>query len=475
MASKLGQTSRISINRISLGLVLLAMVVATWLRISNTAQLTILTPAAGQELLLAAEALSTRTLLWSGLDLAWTGVSQTPLGLWLVMVMQIVAGPSTSKIGLLAGLLSLAGIIFWYELLVTNLNRTTAVTATWLMAVSPLGIAQARMPLALAGIPLVLGLVYWTHLRLAKHSSWGLFWAILAVMAAVQLEITLAGLSLLTFVTWWRYTKPATPSGFKQAGISAGAALVVGSFPQWIWFIVNGVSSFSLTTLFAEKIFSVNQLLVAISQLFVSWSKVVSLDHFWVSILLLGFGVLSTAVLLPKIWNRQVSILIELVVSSWLIQTCTLILTGPNHEGAFSIFIVIWPVLIGYGVSQLPVRAKHAAGSLILGLCLVTAWQIHVRQPFFGSVDTWYGVQLTEQQEIVQYLNETAGPHFQLITTTQNSNHTFQNLAWLQYTAGYPPVTNPDTIFAVEATPTLNSYPNSKKVIIGSTYVYQLF
>lgn len=466
-------------------LILGIIVIATWLRVWQLDTLAIFIGDAGHDIQSAITAVENKTIPLLGIESSVPRFKQGPLAVWLHMIIHLAAGKDIYWHWLVFSLLGVAAVIAVYEFCQLYLSPKVSLLASWLVAISPLAIAHSRMAYHITPIPLMLILFLVANVRLAQAKKYSLFWVALSWAGVFQFELAVAPLILVPLFTLAKQKQLFKTKTYPPLLLG----LVVGLLPQiivdlttrfshlggfLIWVVYRVVSlaptgkhSFSLETLaivserfqtFAGRVFAVDQPLIL---LFFSVLLFFTLYFNW-----------------GKYIKGKLPIGIEVVFTSTLVLVAGFIIHGGPSEAYFPPFIVLLPLLVAYGWSQLkkPLSILVLGGILLTSFITITA--IFHQQFFVGRYSGFaYGYSISEQRQVVQFAITESNNSYQFLTTQPDGifPNYFDNLRVLAWATNSQESTQPTHQFFIEPKNSpLSSYPNAYRASFNSVDMYQL-
>lgn len=474
-----------------IGVVVAAVVVGAWLRVWNLPTHLILFGDAGHDLLTAHAALAENELPLLGIESSVPRFRQGPVTIWMLMGLQLLVGTNTFAITLAFAVISLLAVITWYEVLVTRTNEFTAAITTWLLAVSPLAVAQARMPYHTSPIVAAMVLFLWAQVRFAEKKRGGLFFGFLSWAMLFQFELAVAPLILVTVLIWYRDHKPKNGVMFRNQVAIAGSSLGLGLFPQILHDVTHGfehLGGFAVWVMYrlvsftgvtsGPSLFSLDRWLTTFQAFGMYYSRSLTVDFWPYAVLGLSFLGLSYFHLTKKLLQKgEVTHLAKVVWLSFSILALAYVIHGSPSEAYFPPFLVLIPSLIGFGLNALQPKARLMVFGLFILGGLVSSYQIYAQNFFVDTSNRFsYGPSWRQQQQVVSYIAEESENSFQLTTTHPAGKFEkyFDNLKWAHLSLGFEPVAVPTRVFVVETTQELDSYPNMKKRSFSTMHVYEI-
>lgn len=396
---------------------------------------------AGHDLLVAEESIQQRTVPLLGIASSVPRFKQGPVTIWFEMALSAVFGQNLAAISLGFITLSLLSLVAVYEFCDRYLSQRISIIATYLMALSPLAIAQARMPYHTNPIPLATALYLFALVRLFQKKPGALFWAVLAWAFLFQFE--LAVFPTLLVIPWVLYrTGQLRPSWAKLKAIGLG--LVVGLLPQLVYDLTHRFSQlgmfgawvgYRLVSLFGgEHSFSLNKIVGTISSFHLYGGRIFSTDRFLVT--LIAAGLIGWAIVtLVKQWRRRkIELAMEVVLVFAGVLTLGYFLHGSPSEAYFPPFIVVLPLLVAFALSQIFKKKSALLTVLLVAWGLLGMRSLISHRFFVSNTQAFsYGCSVKQQRQLVEFIGEQSGGDFKFATTTEAGQFasTFDNLRWL--------------------------------------------
>lgn len=300
--------------------------------------------------------------------------SQGPLNIWFDVLAFWWAGINPFSPVLAAAVFVSTGIVLFYKFLRRHLPGLVAFISALLWALSVGAIRQSRMPFYLFAEP-VFVVIYIFALEKMKSDWRSVFWATLAFFLLFQWELATIPLIMLIFVASLRkrVSWQASILGF------LGGSLV-GLLPQIMYDLTHQCRQLCGFALW------MGYRLAAVTGFdgrhgYTS-TKITSLFQSIISSLqeLVGVGTLSILLLIISV--SLVSLFIkkksELLVLTWIgtgLLLFGLFIHGDPSEAYFPPFLVLIPILFGFGLTCLKPKAKYLICAVLILLGLVSAWK----------------------------------------------------------------------------------------------------
>lgn len=408
--------------------IFLIIIVATWLRVWRLNTHLILFGDAARDILVAQQSLQDYQLPLLGIPSSIPRFHQGPLSIWLSMSVYLLGGNLTA-IGLVFALLSILAVIAAYELVSSFVTQRAGLVVASLISLSPLAVAHGRTPYHTTPIPLLLLIYLWTLLRFWHGKKLGIFWSTLAWAVLFQFELALLPLILLIPVTWWHQDKKITASKVGQglAGLTIGLSpqllydathsfQQLGGFALWVVYrIVSFFGYSSAHVLSAEKIQNV------LSQFWLFGGRIFSIDQPSITLLFL-LALTASLIVIFRQWQlRTLPPLLFLASLATVLQVIAYLVHGAPGEAYFPPFILLLPMLIGYGLTQVSSpRYWKLVVTLVCAWALFTATSI-VKTNFFVSTRQAfsYGPSVAEQRAVLTYIDEEITDSFSIKSTSE--------------------------------------------------------
>lgn len=416
---------------------LVATIIRTW-DLSNTA---IFFDDAGHDLLIAKQSLEQKTLPLLGIASSVPRFKQGPVTIWYEMVLIKIFGFNLTLITLGFVALSLISLVLVYEFCDRYLNKRISMIATYLIALSPLAIAQARMPYHTNPIPLATVLFLFALVRLYEKRKHALFWAVLAWSFLFQFE--LAVFPTLLVIPWIMYrTKQLSFSWLKVHQLLGG--FLIGLLPQIIYDFTNRFSQlglfivwvgYRLVSLFGgEHSFSGGKV-VGTGQSFAKYGgRIFATDNLLIGLLALGLIVYSVMILVGQFKKKKIKPAMEVILVFGSVLSIGYFLHGSPSEAYFPPFIVILPLLIAFALNQIFKNKSAFLTIALLGWGLISLRSVFAHRLFVSNPQPFsYGCSVKNQRQIVDFIAEHSDGDFKFDTTREIKKFaaTFDNLRWL--------------------------------------------
>jgi len=437
-------------------------------------------------MLVAEDAVRQQQLPLLGISSSVPRFKQGPVTIWIEMVISAVAGHRLFVFSLVFALISVTAVLAVYELSAVYISRRTALISSLILAVSPLAVAHGRMPYHITPIPLMTVLYLWTLTRLWHQKRSALFWSVLAWCLLFQFELALLPALLLIPYVLWR-TK-AVPS--KRHVLESLAALGLGLLPQIVYDLTHGftqLGGFAIWVLYriasalglvGSYMVSPSTLSSAASAFWLYGGRVLTLEGPEIKILWFLLLLISAIAVVRSGRLRKLPPVVEIISALTVILSLGFVIHSAPSEAYFPPFLVLLPLILGYGISQ--IRRQTQAGLLLLitTLSLGNIWQIWQHQFFVSNTQVMtYGPSLTEQRQAVALIDRLSRSNFQYLTTQTGGvfPNYFDNLRWLAQEQGVEENQVDGEMFYVEGKDSsLSGYPASTKYYLPSIDIYHL-
>lgn len=440
-------------------------------------------PDSGRDVLVAADAVQSRSLPLLGIPSSVPQFKQGPLAIWLGMASIAVFGENLLMMSLVFAAVGIAAVIAVYELVTIYLSRRAGWLAAGLMAISPLAVAQSRMVYHTNPIPLAVIFSVWMLLRLWHHKPWAIFWSCLAWALVFQFELTLLPLVVMIGYVIWRRKLKLRPS----MALEALAGLGLGLLPQIIYDLTHGFSQLGAFSFFvikrmgstvvpgADHTFGVQHIVQSIANFWLYWGRIVSTDNV---ILKSVFVVLLTVVgwfTLRAAKKRSLSPVLEISWLAIIIMTLSYLAYGAQSEAYFPVFIPLLAIVMAGGAWLLPKLGPSIAISILLLMGMVNLVGIFQHHFFVSNPQAFtYGASTGEQMEIVRTVIPLTNNSFHFRTTGpgQIFPSNFDNLRWWVRQAGIAETADGLPVFIETKASLLKNYPEITRLEFTAVDVY---
>lgn len=408
-------------NKLHIALLTLVVTAAAYLRLWQLDSLGILYGDAARDILVAQRAVETNTLPLVGIPSSVPTFHQGPYSIWLIMIITAIFGTQVYPVSLFFALGALSVVIVLYELLSITTSKTAGLIAATLYGISPLAIAQARVPFISTLIPLMVTLYLMALVHL-KNKHWSVaFFVGLSWSAMFQFERNLIPLLILIPVGWYVAKRSwNVPDMFALC-----SGLVLGLMPLIVYDVSH---SFTQTAGFLGWI-------VLRSGGFFTFERIGLVVQFWQSFATYFGRIFSVTTLFPalgvvaylayevlarkpkqfkkspKWWVHYLSRVFTPLEIFSLIGTGILIISfivhGAVGEAYFPALLIFLPVLIGSFLSHRSKRIQIGAGVIIAILAVVSVLQIHTHSFFVHTPKAFsYGTSTGELERIAVFLKD---------------------------------------------------------------------
>jgi 4-amino-4-deoxy-L-arabinose transferase-like glycosyltransferase len=461
------------------------VVLATVLRVWQLDTLGIFFGDAGHDILSAIEAVEKKSIPLLGIESSVPRFKQGPVTVWLHMLLLVLPGKSLFIHWLFFALIGVAAVIAVYEFCVVYLNKKVALLASFLLAISPMAVAHSRMAYHVTPIPLMMVLFLVAVIHLAHKKKGGLFWATLTWAGLFQFELAVAPLLLIIAYLAYKQRTTLNKKSLHQflQGLLLGLAPQIifdlthrfahlGGFALWVVYRVvslapTGKHQFSVTTV------------INVSQTFFKyWGRIFSVQPGVVTLLFLFILLATGIVCWRQFRNKKLPLAMEMIILSTLVLTGSYFIHGGPSEAYFPPFLIVLPIIIAYGISQLTGFLWRLSTVLLALFAVFTCVQISSNTFFVGQTNSFgYDYGIGEQRDIVAHIAKQTNQQFVFATTREGGKFAnyFDNLrviAWEQNLTEQPETGH--TVFIEGKESPLRSYPNMKKSIFPSVDLYQL-
>ncbi|MEO8581042.1 MAG: glycosyltransferase family 39 protein [Patescibacteria group bacterium] len=384
---------------------------------------------AGRDMLAAVEMNRSGQIPLLGIPSSEPRFKQGPLFVWFEALVFKVGGPNPIVIGYLVAFLNSAVLLFCFVLLKKNVNITTALITTLLLATSPLAVAHSRMPYHITPIISCLLLYLWNIQRLIEKKPYAIFYTTLSFALLFQFELALVPLFLLVPITIWK-----TKNYSKVMILESAAGLTIGLLPQIIFDITNQFSQLGgflvwllrrLTSFFwigKSHAFSLSQISIAWNAFIHYFSRIFSLDH---EVIGLFFLIVLGASCLLILKFAAKNLFLQELSFGLILLLLALFIHGSPSEAYFPPIILLSCIVIGAGVSFLNLQWKICMSCFFIAIASMNVVAI-VKNNFYilpNSSDFQYGTGYKEQVEVMKFVLSQSEEHpFQLRSTDPDAH-----------------------------------------------------
>lgn len=464
----------------------LVVMVAAFVRSYDLRDQAILFGDAGRDLLVAKKAVLTGQLPLVGIPSSVPRFHQGPLTVWLQMIVYLIFGQQTLAYSIVFALISLMAVIGLYELVTIQLGSRTGLTAATLLALSPLAVAQGRIPYHTNPIPLALIIFLASQLYLWQRKKWGLFVAFLGWAFIMQFELSLFALVVvIPYIMWRRKIK------LKWAHLSQlSAAFFIGFLPQVIHDLTQPIAQNQIGGFMAWVGYrflswlgflndahqvSSQKLTQALAHFLEHGSKVFSPGYklsFWLALLIIALATV-------KVWSRKIKLppLVELTCLATAILSLSYLIHSAPSTAYFPPYLVLSPILVAYGLKiLLKNHSRFLLPLLLLGYSLFNLINIHQHHFFVSNTQAFnLGPSIAEQRQILKLITQLSDGNYQLATTDAYGYFPsyFAGYRWLAQEMGLPEESPQGQVFYLEKKESgLSGYPNLIKFNLTSRDIY---
>lgn len=456
-------------------LAIIVVVLGTWIRVHDLPNRAILFPDAGRDLLVAAQAVHTKTVPLLGIPSSVPRFKQGPLTIWLHMTIFSLAGYDLTLYSLVFACIGILAMILIYETGIVFFNRRVGLIALILIAFSPMAIAHSRMPYHTTPIPLgVIG--YWWGLQaFLQKKKWGLFWAALSGAFLFQFELSMFPI-LLAIPILMIIRKHSLKDSWQQLLAGFGLGLLpqilsdlqnrfaqLGGFALWVGY---RIASFFIPS---EHSFGVSKVTTFFEGLVTYLPRLWAIDITWSNWLMLGILIISITMLLKNWWKTRSNNSGVLLLLFGLI-TVGYFVHGSPSEAYYPIYFVLLPLLIASGLPLHQNRVFYISLFVLMSLGIINLNTVF-RHNFFVSTPLSYnyGPSYLEQQLIARNIQASINKPTATIGQLPNKEvfpSSFDHVQWVlfrQYGSNAPlliPVSDIESDLILLPSTQLNNFTN---------------
>lgn len=422
-------------------LLILIFLVATILRTWDLSNSLILFDDAGHDLLVAQQAIEDKNLPLLGIPSSVPRFRQGPVTIWYEMLIMAIFGQNVMAIGLGFVITSLLALVVVYEFCDQYLNKRISILATYMMALSPFAIAQARMPYHTNPIPLATALYLFALVRLFQKKKHSLFLAVLAWAFLFQFE--LATFPTFLVIIWVMYrTKQLKFDWSKLKQVSL--ALLLGLWPQILHDLKNQFSQLGLffvwvgyriVSLFGgEHSFSFRKVATTVGSYELYAGRIFSTDSALITLVVSLCLVFAFWQLMKQWRSKKLPPALEVISIFTLILTVGYFLHGNPSEAYFPPYIVLLPLLLAFALAQLFKKKSALLMVLLLVWGLINIKSVLSHRFFVSNTQPFsYGCSVKQQLQVAEFIIDDTRDSFKLATTREMGKFAaaFDNLRWL--------------------------------------------
>lgn len=416
---------------------LVATIIRTW-DLSNTA---IFFDDAGHDLLIAGQSLEEKSLPLLGIASSVPRFKQGPITIWYEMFLIKVFGENLTLIALGFVALSLISLVLVYEFCDRYLSKRISMIATYLMALSPFAIAQARMPYHTNPIPLATVLFLFSLVRLYQKKQHSLFWAVLAWAFLFQFE--LAVFPTLLVIPWVLYrTKQLGFSWAKIRQVVFG--IFIGLLPQIIYDLTHRFSQlglfivwvgYRLVSLFGgEHSFSGDKVVGTLTSFAKYGGRIFSTDNLLIGLIALCLIIYAVVVLVKQFKKKKIEPAMEVILVFGSVLCLGYFLHGSPSEAYFPPLIVVLPLLVSFILNHIFKNKSAFLTAVLLVWGLINIRSVFAHRLFVSNSQSFsYGCSIKNQRQMVDFITNQSHGDFKFDTTRDMRKFaaTFDNLRWL--------------------------------------------
>lgn len=428
-------------------LLILIFLIAALIRTWDFPNSLILFDDAGRDLEVAEQSLENRTLPLLGIASSVPRFKQGPVTIWFEMMLRALFGHNLTMIGLGFVFLSLLSLVLVYEFCDRYFSQRISIITTFLIALSPLAIVQARMPYHTSPIPLAVILFLIALVRLYQKKPRALFWAVLAWAFLFQFELAIFPTILL--IPWVLYRSKELKFGWDKI-ISVMIGLAIGLLPQIIYDLTHGFSQLGLFVVWVgyrilslfggEHSFTINRLRETIINYELYGGRIFTTNQLLLEIVFLALIVGAVVVLVRQFKQKKLTPAWEVVLGFTVILSLGYFLHGSPSEAYFPPYLVVLPLLVAFILNEI-FKQKSALLMLLLLLWGLFNLRSLLQQHLFvsNSQPFTYGCSVKDQRQIINFIGQNSGGDFRLETTSANRQFesAFAGYRWLAAERGW--------------------------------------
>lgn len=440
-------------------LILIIVCVATWLRVWQIDAQGILFSDAGRDLVVAYESVQQKSLPLLGIPSSVPRFKQGPISIWIEMVVIALFGVNTLAQSLVFALISIAAVIGVYEFVCIYASKKHALLAAALIAVSPLAVANGRVPYHTTPLPLALVLYLFALILLWHKKRYSYFFAAFAFAFVFQFELAMAPLFLLIPVIMW-YQKHKLA---KINLIQLFSGLIVGLLPQVIYDLTHTFAQIGVFFVWiGHKLYEFVSFKdggsVHFENYFHSFStyggRIFSTDYWVISVAVL-------LVLLAGFYFSFIQFRNRTINPAWLITDSSILLLvigyfihGSPSEAYFPPFLILLPIHLSFTIFSLPRIAQRTALLLVTVLFFWNIYSITSHSFFVDNSQKFsYGPSTGEINRVTRFIANKTSESYSLKTFNNDEEKfpsLFDNYKWIALENGYPAPTASGKPFYVE-------------------------
>ena len=439
---------------------------------------------AAKDLLVAQQAVESKSLPLLGIPSSIPRFHQGPHTIWLEMVIYAIFGQNTLAFSLTFAFLGVLAVIAVYEYAVVFINKKTALISSALLAFSPLAIAHSRVPYHTNPIPLVIMIYLFALQYLWQKKKLGLFWAGLAWTLIMQFELTLFSLGLLIPYILWRQKVKIKLNLISQLC----AALLLGLLPQIIHdlthsFAESQIGGFivwigyritALTGLVGDHQLSITKLWRTLAIFEHYLGRIFSTQNPLISFIFLGLFLTTAVLALRK--RKQLKPGLEILTIAIILLTVSYFIHGAPSEAYFPPYFPLLSIFIGWGLNQLFRHRERKLVVLIIIWAIANIASIFKHNFFVSNPQSFsYYASTEEQKQIMKTIDQISGGKFQLSDTYSAGEFPsyFANLDWSGGEIKIPQHQPGGMVFYIESKNSgLAGYPAITKIEFATYDVY---
>ncbi|PIR62135.1 MAG: hypothetical protein COY81_02560 [Candidatus Pacebacteria bacterium CG_4_10_14_0_8_um_filter_43_12] len=426
-------------------IICLIVCLAAWTRTWQLDNLGILYSDAGRDLMVAYHSVQDRTLPLLGIPSSVPRFKQGPVTIWLEMMVIVIFGVNTLAQSLTFALISILAVIGLYEFAAIYLSKRQALIAAALLALSPLAIANGRVPYHTTPLPLALVLYLFSLLLLWQRKKFNLFFVSFAFAFLFQFELAMAPLILLIPFVLWHQKRKLRKTQFLQLALGLAVGLLpqiifdlthkfaqVGTFVVWIGYKLLQFVSFK-----AGGGVSFTQYGSALAHF---GGRIFSTDYWQVSVLVGVLMLVGFYIAFRDLRKKELAPAMLLVELAILLLFVSYFVYGSASEAYFPPFFILLPLHLAYTITKLNKQLQQVTLIGVVGLCLFNLYSVTQQSFFVETTQPFsYGASVREIRHIINFVDAKSTGRYQLKTLgglEAEFPSFFENYRWLALESG---------------------------------------
>lgn len=462
-------------------MIMFIICIATWLRVWQLEDKAILFSDAGRDLRVASQSLEQKTVPLLGIPSSVPRFKQGPVTIWIEMIVLSLFGTNTLAQSLTFALFSVAAVIAIYEFTCIYIGKIQALVAAAMLAVSPLAVANGRVPFLTTPLPLALILFLFGLMSISDKQKYGFFYASLSCAFLFQFELAMAPLFLLIpFMLWYKKIKFE-----KNILLQTVLGVVVGLLPQIIFDLTHKFTQIGVFMLWiGHKVYefvsfkgggSIN-FENYFSAVWLYGGRIFSTDVWLITSIVLVIIIVGLILAVKNLRRNTLAAPMIVIELSILLLFGSYFVHGSPSEAYFTPFLVLLPIHIAFTLHSLQGLYRNVMLIAVVIFCTFNIYSIY-QHNFFVSNDQLfsYGTSTADLRKALSFVILKSGGEYNLKSTEKYEEmfpSFFDNYRWLAQEAQVPLPSETAPVFYVGNRTNNSHLPSYLYRDFGSTRIY---